>query len=124
MLKMSVRWLKNEPPHELEFEGFSEEVLRTRTGASSVAGVPKRYHSPKDLVAIGIAGCTGVDVVSILKKMRQPLEELAIETELTQTDDHPRVFQSCTLTYKFFGEALETDRVLRAAACHLENIAV
>ena len=116
MLKMSVRWLKNEPPHELEFEGVSDEVLRTRTGASSVAGVPKRYHSPKDLVAIGIAGCTGVDVVSILKKMRQPLEELAIETELTQTDDHPRVFQSCTLTYKFFGEGLETDRVLRAAA--------
>lgn len=116
VLKMSVRWLKNEPPHELEFEGLSDEVLRTRTGASSTQGVPKRFHSPKDLVALGIAGCTGVDVVSILKKMRQPLVDLIIETELSQTEDHPRLFRHCTLTYKFVGPALEQDRVLRAAA--------
>ena len=116
MLTMSVRWLKQEPPYELEFEGVSEEFLRTRTGASSTQGISKRFHSPKDLVALGIAGCTGVDVVSILKKMRQPLEELQIDTQLTQTDEHPRVFEKCTLTYKFAGAGLERDRVIRAAA--------
>jgi nicotinamide-nucleotide amidase len=114
--KMSVRWLKHESPYELEFEGVSDENLRTRTGASSVTTVSKRYHSPKDLVALGIAGCTGVDVVSILKKMRQPLEELIIETVTTSTHDHPRVFKTCELTYKFVGGLLQQDRVLRAAA--------
>jgi nicotinamide-nucleotide amidase len=113
---MSVRWLKHESPYELEFEGVSDEHLRTRTGASSAPTVPKRYHSPKDLVSLGIAGCTGVDVVSILKKMRQPLEELIIETVTTSTDEHPRVFKTCELTYKFVGGLLQQDRVLRAAA--------
>jgi len=113
---MSVRWLKNEPPNELEFEGISADGLRTLMGASSTPGVPKRHHSPKDLVAMGVAGCTGVDVVSILKKMRQPLQELLIDTEFSVTDEHPRVFSHCVLTYRFFGEGLESDRVLRAAA--------
>ena len=116
MLNMTVRWLKHVSPHELEFEGISEEVLRTHTGASSTTGVPKRYHSPKDLVAIGIAGCTGVDVVSILKKMRQPLEDLAIDIGLTQTTEHPRVFNTCALSYRFIGQDLDADRVVRAAA--------
>jgi len=113
---MSVRWLKHDSPYELEFEGVSDENLRTRTAASSAPTVAKRYHSPKDLVALGIAGCTGVDVVSILKKMRQPLEELIVETVTTSTDEHPRVFKTCELTYKFVGGLLRQDRVLRAAA--------
>lgn len=116
MQKMTARWLKHESPYELEFEGVSDENLRTRTGASSSPTVPKRYHSPKDLVALGIAGCTGVDVVSILKKMRQPLEELIIETVTSSTDEHPRVFKTCELSYKFVGGLLQQDRVLRAAA--------
>lgn len=116
MIKLAAHWLKNDHPHELEFEGFSEGRLSTRTGASSEAETPKRYHSPKDLVALGIAGCTGVDVVSILKKMRQPLERFVIETELTQTSDHPRVFDNCKLTYRLAGEGLSPDRVTRAVA--------
>lgn len=116
MQKMSARWLKHDSPYELEFEGISDEHLRTRTGAWTTASAPKRYHSPKDLVALGIAGCTGVDVVSILKKMRQPLEELVIDTVISSTDQHPRVFKTCELSYKFVGGFLEKDRVLRAAA--------
>ncbi|MFZ9519362.1 MAG: nicotinamide-nucleotide amidohydrolase family protein [Silvanigrellaceae bacterium] len=116
MIKLSARWLKNEHPFELEFEGYSEEHLHTRTGASSAPGTPKRYHSPKDLVALGIAGCTGVDVVSILAKMRQPLEAFVVETELTQTTEHPRVFDSCRLVYRLAGSQLEPDRVARAVA--------
>jgi nicotinamide-nucleotide amidase len=116
VIKLTAHWLRNDPPHELEFEGFSDGRLTTRTGASSEAETPKRYHSPKDLVALGIAGCTGVDVVSILKKMRQPLERFVIETELTQTSEHPRVFDSCKLTYRLAGEGLAADRVARAVA--------
>lgn len=114
MLKTSLRWLKNPPPFELEFVGSNESGILTMTGTSSDPAVPRRYHSPKELVALGIAGCTGVDIVSILAKMRQPLSELEIEAELTQTTEHPRVFESCFLTYRFSGEQLQVDRVLRA----------
>lgn len=116
MLKLSARWLKNDYPNELEFEGVSEANLSTRTAAQSAEGVAKRYHSPKELVALGIAGCTGVDVVSILKKMRQPLEDLSVDVELEQTTEHPRVFSTCQLVYRFQGQSLERDRVARATA--------
>ncbi|MEY4065312.1 MAG: hypothetical protein RIR26_1520 [Pseudomonadota bacterium] len=116
MLKTSLRWLKNSHPFELEFEGCSEGGVCTRTGTSTDSSVARRYQSPKELVAVGIAGCTGIDVLSILAKMRQPLDDLEIETELSQTQDHPRVFDSCWLTYRFEGKQLINDRVLRAVA--------
>jgi len=116
MIQIAARWLRQEHPYELEFEGLSEGSLCTHMGASSDSNTPKRYHSPKELVALGIAGCTGVDVVSILKKMRQPLEDLSVEAGLTQTTEHPRVFDTCQLTYRLKGQGLETDRVLRAVA--------
>lgn len=116
MLRLSARWLKNEFPDQYEFEGISETNLKTMTGASADAGTARRYLSPKELVALGIAGCTGVDVLSILRKMRQPIEDLTIETELTQTEEHPRIFQTCKLTYHILGAELELNRVVRAVA--------
>jgi nicotinamide-nucleotide amidase len=115
-MKLSARWLKHEHPYELEFEALSQNNVQTMTGTPSEEGVPKRLHSPKELVALGIAGCTGVDVVSILKKMRQPLENLVIELELEQTTDHPKVFAVCRLTYRYEGSSLDRDRVARATA--------
>ncbi|NBX15842.1 MAG: CinA family nicotinamide mononucleotide deamidase-related protein [Proteobacteria bacterium] len=115
-MKLSARWLKQEHPFELEFEGSSAAGVQTRTGAQTAEDAPKRLHSPKELVALGIAGCTGVDVVSILAKMRQPLEDLVIDTELEQTTEHPRVFSRCELTYRYYGPFLERDRVARATA--------
>jgi len=47
---------------------------------------------PKGLLLSALAGCAGIDVVSILKKMRQELRSFSIRASAEQTDDHPRVF--------------------------------
>lgn len=110
----TVNWLERPSPHEFEFLGETQEGAPTQIGARSVEGGPKSAASPKELVAMGIASCTGIDVVSTLKKMRQPLESLKISTELSQSDSHPRVFTKCILTYKVDGKDLVADRVVHA----------
>lgn len=70
--------------------------------------------TPKELVAIGIAGCTAMDVVALMKKHKEPLESLEIETKVSQTESgQPRVFKEVSLTFFFKGD-LNKERVLEA----------
>jgi putative redox protein len=55
--------------------------------------------SPKALLLTGLAGCSGVDVVDILEKMRVPFADLRIDAETEQTEEHPRVFKDIQVHY-------------------------
>lgn len=70
--------------------------------------------TPKELVALGISGCTGMDVVSLLRKYKQPLESFEILSEVLQTENQtPAIFRSIALEFRLKG-ALEKDKVLEA----------
>jgi putative redox protein len=69
--------------------------------------------SPMELVMLGLIGCTGVDVVSILEGMRQPLEGLTITATHERSKEHPKVFTAIHLVFNFRGD-LEPRRVERA----------
>lgn len=70
--------------------------------------------SPKALLLSGLAGCSGIDVVDILEKMRVPFAALQIVAEAEQTDDYPKVFRDIHLTYKIQTEAANRDKVIKA----------
>ena len=70
--------------------------------------------SPKQLLLAGVSGCTGMDVVALLKKYKQPLEALEIETDApTSEGKHPVIFKSIHLTFKLKGE-LDPQKVTEA----------
>ncbi|MFN0015537.1 MAG: OsmC family protein [Saprospiraceae bacterium] len=56
--------------------------------------------SPKKLLLGTLAACTGIDVVSLLNKMRAPFSDFEILTETDLTDEHPRVFKTIRITYR------------------------
>ncbi len=56
-------------------------------------------QAPKELVLSGLCGCTAMDVIAILKKMRALPESFRMEAEATQTEEHPRVFNKIHLKY-------------------------
>lgn len=56
---------------------------------------------PKPLILTALAGCSGMDVVSLLKKMREPLSWFNIRVEGELTDDHPKVYSRIKLIYEF-----------------------
>jgi putative redox protein len=77
--------------------------------------------SPKALLLTGLAGCTGVDVVEILEKMRVPFSDLAIDAEADQTDSPPKVFKTIHLTYSIKIEEELRDKVKKAIDLSLEK---
>ena len=92
-----------------EVQGAGGEPMGSVTVEEPAGGV-----GPKEAVLIGLGGCTGIDVVSILDKMRQPLRGLAIEMEAEQREEHPRVFTQIQMRYRVRGEGLDPDQVKRA----------
>ena len=77
--------------------------------------------SPKALLLSGLAGCTGVDVVDILEKMRVPFADLQIEAQADQTEEHPRVFKAINLTYHLKTGEENRDKVKKAIDLSLEK---
>ena len=70
--------------------------------------------SPKQLLLAGLAGCTGMDVASLLKKMRVPFENFEMDVEADLTEEHPIVFSEIRLKYIFWGENLDKAKVEKA----------
>jgi putative redox protein len=69
---------------------------------------------PKELLLLGLAGCTASDVVSILKKKRAPMDDFEINIKADTTDDHPQVFTKINLEYVFYGKGIDDKDVERA----------
>jgi putative redox protein len=55
--------------------------------------------SPKILMLVSLAGCTGVDVVSILNKMKVNFSDLTINVEAHLTEQHPKIYDDVIITY-------------------------
>lgn len=64
--------------------------------------------SPKRLMLASLAGCTGIDVVSILEKMKVNFSDLSIDVEGTLSADHPRIYELVKITY--YIKVAEEDR--------------
>ena len=70
--------------------------------------------SPKQLLLASLATCTGMDVVSLFKKMRVEYSSLSIVVEADLTEEHPRVFSEIRLTYYLTGSEFDKDKVKKA----------
>jgi putative redox protein len=69
--------------------------------------------SPMELLAVALGGCAAMDVISILQKMRQPLEALEVEVSGEKADEHPKRYLSLEIVYRLRGD-LDERRVKRA----------
>ena len=69
---------------------------------------------PKPLMLAALGGCTGMDVISILKKMRVEIKGLNVRVEGDLTEDHPRRFSKMHVIYEFEGENLPLEKLEKA----------
>jgi putative redox protein len=70
--------------------------------------------SPKGLLLVSLVGCTGLDVVSLLEKMRVTYADLKISAVGHLTDEHPKVYHTIDLTYHIFGDDIDQSKVEKA----------
>lgn len=76
---------------------------------------------PKALLLSGLAGCSGIDVVDVLEKMRVPFADLQIDAEAEQTEAHPKVFKTIHLTYHVKTGEENREKVRKAIDLSLEK---
>ena len=69
---------------------------------------------PKPLMMLSLAGCTGMDVISILKKMRVEVSDFSVKVEGDLTEDHPKHFTGMHIIYEFRGNNLDMDKLKKA----------
>ncbi len=100
-MKAELRW--NGKMGFIGIPGSNHAVLMD---ASPRVGGDGAAASPMEMVLLGLAGCTGMDVVSILGKKRIDYRDLKILIESERADEHPKVFTKVDLTFVFFGENL------------------
>ena len=69
---------------------------------------------PKPLMLVALAGCTGMDVISILKKMRVEPSKFRVWVEAEQTEEHPKHYTAMKVIYEFWGKNLPLESINKA----------
>jgi putative redox protein len=90
MIEAAIRWTDNE-----RFLGQAS----SRHPIAVDAGKEKTANSPMELVLIGLCGCTGYDVVSILRKKREPFTSVEVKAQAQRSTTPPMVYTEIHLTY-------------------------
>ncbi|MDR5694891.1 MAG: OsmC family protein [Armatimonadota bacterium] len=105
----------------MRFDGFASSGSSITLDAHPDHGGSGAGPTPMESVLIALAGCTGMDVVSILRKMRAPLAGMRIEVNAQRAPEHPKVFTQIHVRYVAWGEGLQHDQVEKAATLSQEK---
>jgi putative redox protein len=98
----------------LTFTGTADTGFSLPLGADPLVGGDDDGFRPMELFAIGLAGCTAMDVISILGKKRQEITHFEVHVQADRSSDHPRVFTDIQVTYEISGHDVQESAVKRA----------
>lgn len=98
-----------------DLEGFDISI-----DADAAVGGEGKGPKPKGLLLMSLAGCTAMDVISILRKMQQEPEAFSVETEGEVADEHPMVFTKIKITYRIKGDVAH-DKAEKAVSLSLDR---
>lgn len=105
---ITLNWLNN-MAFETEINGHKIYI-----DAEQEYGGKNLGPRPKLFLLLALGGCTGMDVVSILKKMKIEFDEMKIIVEGDLAEEHPKKFTYVKLIYLFKGSNLEIDKIKKA----------
>lgn len=98
----------------MSFTGKADTGFEVPLGADPGVGGANDGFRPLELMAVSLAGCTAMDVISILKKKRQEVTGFDVRVHTEQAQEHPHVFTSAVVTYLVSGHNIDEAAVRRA----------
>ncbi len=107
--KVAVRWIDG-----MEFETETGSGHKSVIDASVLAGGKNHGPSPMELLLLGLAGCTGIDVVDILRKKRLDVTGVKVQVEGTRAATHPKVYTEIDVVYTVKGKDIPERAVEQA----------
>jgi putative redox protein len=108
-MKVAVQWKEN-----MTFLGVPDSGIPVQMDADSMLGGTNQGVRPMEMVALGLAGCTGMDVISILQKKRQQVSGFEVKVNAPRSPEYPKVFTSAQITLIVTGRNVDENAVLRA----------
>ena len=104
---MSDQWVEISAKWAGEMGFIGENARGGVVQMGTVDGKPG--VAPMEMLLVGLAGCTGVDVVHILRKKRAPLEDLRVRVRARRADQHPKVYVEIEIEYLLWGDLKPKD---------------
>jgi putative redox protein len=98
----------------LSFTGSAETGFNVPLGAEPEVGGADDGFRPMELMGVSLAGCTAMDVISILKKKQQAVTGFEVKVHADRATEHPKVFTHVVITYQVTGNNVDEVAVIRA----------
>jgi putative redox protein len=108
-MKATIQWKEN-----MTFVGMPDSGFPVQMDADSSFGGTNQGVRPMEMIALGLAGCTGMDVISILRKKRQQVTHFEVRVNAPRSAEHPKVFTRALITYIVIGTNVDEAAVLRS----------
>ncbi len=102
---VTTTWKQN-----LQFESDNPSGHKVLIDTSVENGGQNSGLAPKAMMLSSLAGCSGLDVISILNKMKVQVDDFKITTTGELTEEHPKYYHSVLVVYQFFGKELPQDK--------------
>lgn len=103
------------------FESDNPNAYTFNMGQSDNTQDPYKPLGPKALMLSSLAGCSGLDVVSILEKMKVELDDFKMDVEGELTEEHPKYYHRVTVDYHFYGSELHEEKINKAVRLSVDK---
>jgi putative redox protein len=100
----------------VRYAGADQFIGCSPSGHAMVIGVAQESGAatPMELLLIALGGCTGADVISILKKKRQPVAKYEVEVKAERRAEYPRIYTRIEVTHRISGQGIDPKAVAQA----------
>jgi len=105
----------------LTFHGTADSGFEVTLGAERAVGGDDDGFRPMELMALSLAGCTAMDVISILRKKRQEITDFQVEVKAERAEEHPKVFTGAVVEYEITGRGVQEEAVRRSIGLSAER---
>jgi putative redox protein len=105
----------------MQFKGGSSSGHQLIMDADDSSGGQNKGFRPMELLLVGFGGCTGMDVISILRKKRQDVTGLEMNVKGEKSEAHPHVYREVRIEYVITGKDVQSEAVERAIGLSLEK---
>lgn len=105
----------------MAFTGTADSGFTIQLDSKQEVGGEGRGFIPMELMAMSMAGCTAMDVISILRKKRQEVTAFEVHVDASRAEEHPKVFTRATIHYLITGHSVDEKAVRRAIELTAES---
>lgn len=107
--------------NKMTFTAVADSGFQQTMDSDESVGGENSASQPMEFIAMGLAGCTAMDVISILRKKKQAVSDFQIKFHAENAQEHPKVFMSAVIEYMVTGENIDAGAVRRAIELSAEK---